>query len=592
MKPHASSFFLTWNLDSLFAGGSQAPTLRAAFHDVKQQIQQFSTKFKQRSDLNKDILSFQELEGHCHDLQHFISCLLAQNVKDQEALQLHHEISTLQAKCDALGEELNFLLAQLDDETFATLLTDAALQEIAFHLQERRQWAKEKLPLAQEQLIHQLSIDGYQGWNDIYNAFIGHLTLTSPLSSDTVLSIGQASNQLTHPDRPIRQMWFKRWEETWTLHEDLGAQLLNHLSGFRLNLYAARKWSSVIHEPLFYNRMQEKTLNTMWEVIEKHKECLKKYMQSKAHLLGIPQLAWHDVEAPLPSASSPQISFEKAAHLIIEHFQAFSPAMGAFAQQAFEQRWIEAEDRSNKRPGGFCAPLLHKQESRIFMTYSETMQNVFTLAHELGHAYHSYEVKELPIFAQQYRMNVAETASTLAEMVVIDSMVKQATDPHEQLTLIDHKLQRAVLFLMNIHARYLFELDFYQARRTGFFSAKELNSLMENAQKRAFGDALSEWHPHFWLAKQHFYATDVPFYNFPYTFGYLFSQGIYAHFKKQKDVEASYASLLRDTGRLTTEELAYRHLGVKLEEPFFWEEALKLVEEDVEIYLNLISSLK
>jgi oligoendopeptidase F len=294
------------------------------------------------------------------------------------------------------------------------------------------------------------------------------------------------------------------------------------------------------------------------------------------------------VEAPLPIATSAYVSFENAAQLIIQYFSAFSPTMGTFAEQAFEQRWIEAEDRSGKRPGGFCVTLTKEKQSRIFMTYSGTMSNVFTLAHELGHAYHSYEVRGLPIFAQQYRMNVAETASTLAEMVIIDSMIKESNDPITQLSLIDHKLQRAVLFLMNIHARFLFELDFYQARRKGFVLAKELNILMEKAQKKAYGDVLSEWHPHFWMAKQHFYATDVPFYNFPYTFGYLFSQGIYAHLKQQENAAEAYSSLLRDTGRLTTEDLAHRHLGVKLEEPFFWEEALKLVKEDVDTFLKLI----
>ena len=115
--------------------------------------------------------------------------------------------------------------------------------------------------------------------------------------------------------------------------------------------------------------------------------------------------------------------------------------------------------------------------------------------------------------------------------------------------------------------------------------AGELNELMVNAQKRAFGEALAEWHPHFWLAKQHFYATDVPFYNFPYTFGYLFSLGIYALLKTHRNRDQLYAGLLQDTGRLTVEDLAQRHLGANLEKPEFWENALKLVENDVAAYL-------
>lgn len=585
------SFSLNWDLNSLFSGESHSPALQAALHHVKHQIHKFKRKFKQLSDLKKGILHFQELEGHCHDLQEFITCLVAQNVNDQEAVQLNSQIIAIRANCDSLGEELNALLSQLDDETFQSLLTDPDLESIAFHLEERRRNTKEKLPVEQERLVHQLWIDGYQGWNDIYNQFIGQLRIPSPLPDEGALSVGQASNRLTHADREIRSAWFQRWEETWASHEELIAQILNHLGGFRLNLYNARGWSSILHEPLLCNRMQASTLQTMWEVIDRHKGCLQKYLKNKARLLGIEQLAWHDVEAPLPISASSHFSFEQAAHLIIQCFTKFSPAMGDFAQQAFEKRWIEAEDRAGKRPGGFCVSFTHEKQSRIFMTYSDTMTNVFTLAHELGHAYHSYEVQNLPIFSQQYRMNVAETASTLAEMVVIDSMIQQASDVKTQFALLENKLQRAVIFLMNIQARFLFELDFYEARRKGFVLANELNILMEKAQRKAFGNVLSEWHPHFWVAKQHFYATEVPFYNFPYTFGYLFSQGIYAQFKQKNEAAEAYASLLRDTGCLTVEELAKRHLGVKLEEPHFWEAALNLIEEDVANYLTLSSRL-
>ncbi|MCK9906820.1 M3 family metallopeptidase, partial [Frankia sp. Cpl3] len=99
-------------------------------------------------------------------------------------------------------------------------------------------------------------------------------------------------------------------------------------------------------------------------------------------------------------------------------FGRFSPKLAEFTEQAFEQGWIEAEDRPGKRPGGFCTSFPIKQQSRIFMTYGGTAQNVSTLAHELGHAYHQHVMNDLPPMAQSYAMNVAETASTFAEMIV------------------------------------------------------------------------------------------------------------------------------------------------------------------------------
>jgi oligoendopeptidase F len=588
MTQEQTSYALTWDLESIFPGGSSSPTLHAALHHTKHRLLYLQKKLKQVSDLKKCLLQLQDLYSACQELDSFITCLLSQNVADQQALQLHSQIVQLKASCETLGVELDASLALLDDMTFNRLLSDPDIQSIAFPLQERRRRYKEKLPPDQEKLIHQLSIDGYHGWHNAYTQFIGQLRLVSPLNSTLSLSVGQAENYLSHPDRHVRQAWFQRWEETWTTHEDLAAQFLNHLAGFRLNLYTARRCPSILQEPLADNHMQKQTLDMMWHTIEERRGCLQDYMACKARLMGIERLAWYDVEAALPLTSQPLIPFDEAARLIIQQFSFFSPAMGYFAKEAFENRWIEAEDRSGKRPSGFCASLPRIKQSRIFMTYNGTMTNLFTLAHELGHAYHNYEVRDLPVFAQHYPMNLAETASTLAEMIVIDSLIQQRTqDPNIKLFLLDYKLQRSVLFLMNIHARFLFELDFYEERRKGFVSARELSSLMEQAQQRAFGAALAEWHPHFWMAKQHFYFTDLPFYNFPYTFGYLFSLGIYAHLRHHRRAEEVYASLLRDTGNQTAEDLAERYLGAKLGEPFFWQEALRLIQNDVALYLEL-----
>ena len=154
--------------------------------------------------------------------------------------------------------------------------------------------------------------------------------------------------------------------------------------------------------------------------------------------------------------------------------------------------------------------------------------------------------------------------------------------------MLEDKLQRSVAFFMNIHARFLFETRFYARRKQGMLHHEELSGLMEEAQREAYSGALGEVHPNFWASKLHFYLTDVPFYNFPYTFGFLFSCGIYAIAKKEGEAFAGrYVALLRDTGRMTVEELAQKHLGVRLDEPEFWRGAVAVTTEDVNTFLAL-----
>jgi oligoendopeptidase F len=141
---------------------------------------------------------------------------------------------------------------------------------------------------------------------------------------------------------------------------------------------------------------------------------------------------------------------------------------------------------------------------------------------------------------------------------------------------------------MNIHARFIFECELYERRADSPLTAETLNEMMEAAQKEAFLDQLADYHPHFWAAKLHFYLTDVPFYNFPYTFGYLFSAGIYKRaLAEGESFRSSYDALLQDTGRLTVEDLASKHLGVDLTKQHFWEEAASLITEDVALFLEL-----
>jgi pepF/M3 family oligoendopeptidase len=405
------------------------------------------------------------------------------------------------------------------------------------------------------------------------------------------LSAGQAFNKLHTPDTAKRTELFAQWERSWAEKSDFCADALNHLAGFRLQTYKHRGWSSVHKEPLAINRMTGATLEAMWGAIEESKPRFVQYLNRKAQMLGLERLAWADVEAPVGD-SVQHISYEAGAELIVEQFRRFSPKMAEFAEMAFAKRWIEAEDRPGKRPGGFCTSFPIAGETRIFMTFGGTMNNVSTLAHELGHAYHQHVMNDMPPLAQEYAMNVAETASTFAEMIVADALVSAAATEGERVTLLEDKLQRAVAFFMNIHARFIFETNFYEERRRGLVNVDRLNELMVDAQKKAFLDSLSGYHPHFWAAKLHFYATDVPFYNFPYTFGYLFSAGIYERAKREGlAFEDKYAALLRDTGSMTVEELAAKHLGVDLTKRDFWQGAVRMAAEDVDQFLALTENM-
>lgn len=590
------SYQPNWNLDVIFPGGSHSPELQAWLTKLEQDLNDFAMKTgaplpaveEARLEAVKERLhTYQELTKRLREAGAYVSCLVAQNVKDEAAVIRQSTVRRLSSMLQARAIELEETLVELPESSFERLLTWAEEKGFAGPLREWREKAREKMDPSLEKLASALSVDGYHGWGEMYNSIVGRLSVTVHVDGQKkTLSVGQASNLLAHPSRAVRQEAFLALENAWNEVADLNARVLGHLSGFRLALYEKRGWTDVLFEPLRINRMQRETLDAMWDAVAAGKERLVQYLNHKAKLLGLEKLSIYDVDAPL-SEQTETIPYDEGARLIIEQFRAFDPELSMFAQRAFEERWIEAEDRSGKRPGGFCTSFPIKGQSRIFMTYQGTMDNVSTLAHELGHAYHQHVMNDLPHLSQQYAMNVAETASTFAEQIVNGALIDRA-DAKARAVLIDQKLSRAVAFFMNIHARFLFETRFYEERKKGMLSVQELRELMTQAQKEAYLDALDTYHADFWQSKLHFYITSPPFYNFPYTFGFLFSTGLYARAKAEGPSFAKrYVALLRDTGRMDTETLAKHHLGVDLKTRAFWDEAVREATAEVDEWLRL-----
>jgi len=588
-----------WDLDVFFKGGSGSTELRTHLDSVKEELSSLDEtasafEVPQSAGASIEVVnlieSLKEVALNLSQAGAVIGCFLAADTTDKKALQLQGETGSLGARFSTIGLKIRQTLAKADEDIWNGLMESDELKAFAFVLNEWREEVNLKLSEEEESLITSLSVDGYHSWGQLYDMLVGDIKIKIELDGEEKeLSVGQANNLSSHENADVRKRSFEALEEAWEGKEDFFASALNHIAGFRLEVYKKRGWDSVLKEPLLRNKMSEETLDAMWGAIGVNKAPFVEYLNVKARMLGTDKMNWYDIDAPV-TASTKKMTYQEGAEFILKHFKEFGPELEAFSRQAFEDSWIEAEDRPNKRPGGFCTGMPASEQSRIFMTYSGTMSNVATLAHELGHAFHSYALRPVHWMNRQYAMGVAETASTFAEMIVADAAVKAAETKDEKIALLEDKIQRSVAFFMNIHARFLFETRFYEERKNGVVPAERLNELMAEAQKEAYGDALNTVHPHFWASKLHFYITGVQFYNFPYTFGYLFSLSIYAKaLEDGEGFEQKYMALLRDTAVMSVEDLAMKHLGEDITKQEFWAKGVALCVKDVEEFLELTS---
>ncbi|API89970.1 oligoendopeptidase [Marinilactibacillus sp. 15R] len=598
------SYSMKWNLESIYPSVNSTE-LEEALSKWEKQIPELGQTIaawdpeQDKPDYNKMKLiidSLNKLQPEISEAGMFINGTLSADVNNGKAKTLLGRISVLYSELSTVTVPFYKKFALVSDEDWQSLLSLPEFKEFAFNLNEDREDAKKLLSEKEEALLSKLAVDGFQGWEQHYDTLVSkiEISVTDKEGQEQLLSAGQAENRMYNDPNPdVRASLFSKWEAVWENQADLFADTLNHLAGFRLTDYKAHGIYDFLEKPLKASRMRKETLDAMWQAISDNKAPFTSYLSRKAALLGKDKLGWQDVEAPVTVGNSEPKSytFDEGAAFIIENFRNFSEKMADFAKMAFENRWIEAEDRPGKAPGGYCAELPVSKESRIFMTYSNSPGEVATLAHELGHAFHNHVIFDLPYLKQHFAMNVAETASTFAELVVSDATVKSAISNEDKIALLDTKIQNSLAMFLNIHARFIFESNFYREREKGLVSAERLNELMEEAQKEAYQDSLASYHPSFWASKLHFYISGISFYNFPYTFGYLFSLGIYAQaLESGSNFEDQYIALLQDTGSMNTEDLAKKHLNVDLTSTDFWVKGINIIKEDIQTFIELTES--
>ncbi len=595
---------LTWDMDSVFPGGSDSKEYAVFREAVKKDLKVLTDKFGRMPQKLNDssrpkwadyLVKLQELLERLGEANAFAHCLISQNVADEKAHRIVGEMDTCHSNFEKLIVLLEAFSKKQSGKEWDKLVNSKKLRDVTFMLQELRRIAKLKMAPEFESFATELAVNGYHAWNRLYDKIYGDLRADYEEDGQIKkLSMGQLSSKMDTADRNARRQAFQKLEKAWDSTANATAMALNFQAGFRLTLYEKRKWDSPLFEPLLNSRIKEETLMAMWSAVSKAAPRINEYVSTKKKILGIDKFCWYDQTAPV-GKSSQSFTYENAGKLILENLRTFSPEMADFSKKALEKRWVEAEDRPGKAGGGYCTTLHVKKESRIFMTWGGTYSDLGTLAHELGHAYHHDVLINLPIFATICPMTLAETASTFNEFLVTDAALSKATDPQEKLMLLDQKLQNAYIMMCNIYARFLFDQAFYTERKKGLLSRSRLDELMLEAQKKAFVGSLDPdegYHPLFWASKLHFYLTDRPYYHFPYTFGYLFASGVYNRARTEGQAFAkNYRALLADSGKMTTEEVAEKHLGVDLTGEAFWKEAVDRVLSDIAPFVELANKV-
>lgn len=559
----------TWDLTHLFPG-LESPEFQKAWEDLKGEIVRLKGLLEESALLEEVLTSLDTLSEKATPLWAYLYARYSADTRDEAALAKLSELQVLFLDFQRLRPRLTRYLALQDPEEAGPyrLLVEEAKEE-ALHM----------MPEGEEVLAAELSLSGRAAWDKLHESLTSQITA---VVDGEEMPISQVRNLYFRPEEAVRKKAYEAELKAWEAHEVPLAFALNGVKGEASVLNRRRGYRDDLEPTLHENRITRKALKAMQEAVGESLPLFRRYFLLKAKALGKERLDWWDLFAPIGKGR--RWTLEEARRFIVEKLAAFLPQAAQVAEAAFQERWMDLLPRKGKVGGAYCMPR-GGGKSLILANYEESFESVSTLAHELGHAYHNFALKEAPASLRRVPMTLAETASIMNETLVVEAALKEAS-PEEGLLILDAYLQGAAQVVVDIYSRFLFESWVFQRRKARELSPREFKELMLKAQEEAYGEALATRHPYMWAVKGHYYGAD--FYNYPYTFGLLFGLAVYQEAKEDPGFAGRYEALLAESGRYRAKELALR-FGFDLESVDFWRRGIRVLEEKVAQLERMIS---
>lgn len=530
------------------------------------------------------------------NLNTFVNCETCIDATDSDSQRMLAYIGQKWSALKATLTPIHLFLTTAPESLISSYLDHAHTKAEAFSLMKAREQADTRLSDKEEVVLTRMRTHGIDSFGQLYNQVSGALRckVKNEEGVEAEMGLAQASSLLRDTSEVRRKNAWLTIQDSWKTQETTAAAILNSLAGWRIEecqLRSTKRPLGFLDTPVHNASIRRETLEAMFESIRAQKEIGLRANRAMSRHWGKSRLDPWDLLADSPQISAgkeSRFTYKEGLKLIRESFASVSSEFADFVDMMEKNRWIEGRSLSNKRLGAFCTRFSKSRTPRVYMTYQGSANDIRTLAHEIGHAYHGWVMRDLPNVLQQYPMTLAETASIFAETTLNDHLTS-SLDRSVSFAMAWQSASSASAMLINIPARFTFEKNFYERRlQSAFCPASELNELTEAAWNEWYGDTISAPEKQFWMTKLHFSISGISFYNFPYAFGFLFSLGIYARKNEWgQKFWPMYIDLLRDTGRMTAEDLAKKHLDEDISQPEFWKKSLAIIDRQVRHFESL-----
>ena len=578
-----------WSLEKLYKGFDD-PAFAEDEKKLAELIEKLDAFSKDPQGTPTEVLKtgvglFRDIEYTASKLFSFASLRQSVNTSDTEASAACGRLYQLTAGIAGPNARLTTYIAGLEDVD-AIIESDPLLKEHSFFLHNIRENSKHILSPETEQAISLYEVSGSGAWSDLQS----YLTSIVPVEyKGEKTNLSDIRNKAYDPDPEVRKEAYEAEIKAYDRIKDAIAYSLNSIKMEVISRCKLKGYESPLAETLENAHMTRATLDALIGAMVEYLPKFWEYMKAKAKLLGHENgLPWYDLFAPL-KGNERKFTAEEAKEYLVSLFSGFCKDEADMMARAFDEEWIDFYPREGKVGGAFCSEIYALGESRVLTNFDGMLGDVITLAHELGHAFHNFNLKDNSILNLDVSMPMAETASTFNEVVAMNAAIAEEKDPTARRALIESQLMDANQIICDIYSRYLFETAVFENRESEFMFADDLCKIMLDAQQKAYGDGLDPEikHPFMWVCKSHYYSGGLSFYNFPYAFGGLFARGLYAKYLREgESFVPMYRNMLKASGSMSVEDAA-KLAGVDTTDKEFWKASLQILADEIDEFVKL-----
>lgn len=589
---------IAWDLSDLYKGVDD-PRIKDDMKIIERSAQDFRKEVKGKvssesltaSQLANYFKFYEEIAEANFYLSLFSSLTYSTTSLDDAVKNIHSKIQEFSSNIE---EQLIFFeleLNEISDKKYEELINSAELENYKHELLYNRKKKEHQLSEKEEQIILMKDITGQEGFIKLYGELESSFTYEFKYEGETKeYTTSELFAYMYNQNKTVRKRALKAIVDKYLENELTFIHIYNNvLKDWQLE-NKRRRYSEPISRRNLENEVSDNAVKTLGEVTSKSNLIVERYYNLKKKILNQKELRMSDIYAPVGEIHK-KYTYEEAIKLVQTADSKFDSSFASIVKEMYMRKHIDVTPRKGKQGGAYCSYGRQKKYPYVFVNFTGDIESVLTLAHELGHAIHHYNIQQKQTMINiGSSLPVAEIASVFNEMIAFDYLIKQDLSKEEKTILLANHIESNFATSHRQNAFYHFEKRLHELMKTKLPTSKDYKDIFVEEMENMFGNSVShikDDYASYWSVVSHF--IHVPFYVYAYNMSNLLVIALYQMYLEQgKKFVPKFINMLSIGTSLTPVEML-AEMDIDLDEPTFWNKGIDYLKTKIDELEDLLS---